>query len=123
MLESLIDLGSQECVEESSQEAKRRGEARKERPMPLSDLGRRAWPRGPGRVCREDFAAPAAVHTLLLERGWRMVDFVAVQVQGKAAFQISVPLLDPHAWLRVAELPDLGCGRSWRMVAPVHLSR
>ena len=24
-----------------------------------------------------------------------MVDFVAVQVQGKAAFQISVPLLDP----------------------------
>ena len=86
LLESLSDLGSQECVEESSQEAKRRGEARKECPVPLSDLGRRAWPRGPGQVCREDFAAPAALHTLLVELWWRMVDFVAVQVQGKAAF-------------------------------------
>ena len=82
----MIDLGSQECVEEGSQEAKRRGEARRECPVPLSDLGRRAWPRGPGQVCREDFAAPAALQTLLVELGWRMVDFVAVQVQGKAAF-------------------------------------
>jgi hypothetical protein len=34
---------------------------------------------------------------VMVELGWRMVDFVAVQVQGKATFQISVPLLDPLA--------------------------
>ena len=55
LLESLTDLGSHAYVEESSQDAKRTGEARKECPVPLSDLGRRAWPRGPGQVCREDF--------------------------------------------------------------------
>ena len=80
---------------ESSQDAKRAGEARKECPLPLSDLGRRAWPRGPRQACREDFTTPAALHASLEELGWRMVDFVAVQVQGKAAFQISAPLLDP----------------------------
>ena len=84
-LECESDLGSQDGVAESSQEAKRRGEARKECPVPLSDLGRRAWPRGPGQACREGFAAPAALHTSLEELGWRTVDFVAVQVQGKAA--------------------------------------
>ena len=119
LLESLIDLGSHECMEESSQEAKRCGEARKECPVPLSDLGRRrAWPRGPGQVCREDFAAPGGLQGLPVELGWRRVDFVAAQVQGKAAFQISAPLLDPLAWLRVAELPDLGCGCNWRVAPP-----
>ena len=63
--------------------------------MPLADLGRRAWPRDPGQVCREDFAELAGLRGLLVDLGWRMVDFVAVQVQGRAAFQISVPLLDP----------------------------
>ena len=72
--------------EESSQDAKRAGEARKECPVPLPDLGRRAWPRDPGEACREDFATPAALRPLLVELGWRMIDFVAVQVQGKAAF-------------------------------------
>ena len=116
LLESLTDLGSHECVEESSQGAKRTGEARKECPVPLSDLGRRAWPRGPGQACREDFATPAAVRTLLVELRWRMVDFVAVQVQGKAVFQISGPLLDhclastrratpPGLRMRLAHLP------------------
>ena len=95
LLESLTDLGAHACAPESSQDAKRTGEARKECPVPLSDLGRRAWPRGPGEACREDFATPAALRALLVELGCRMVDFVAVHVQGKAAFQIAVPLLDP----------------------------
>jgi len=95
LLDSLLDLGSQDFVEESSRAAKRRGEARSECPMPLADLGRRAWPRDPGQVCREDFAELAGLRGLLVDLGWRMVDFVAVQVQGRAAFQISVPLLDP----------------------------
>ena len=99
---------------ESSQDAKRTGESRKECPVPLSDLGRRAWPRDPGQACREDFAAPAALHTLLVERGWWMVDFVAVQVQGKAAFQTSAPLLHPHACLRLAGVLHLGFGCAWR---------
>ena len=73
LLESLIDLGPRECVEESSQEAKRRGEARKECPVPRSDLGRRAWPRGPGQACREDFATPAALRTLRVERGLSLI--------------------------------------------------
>ena len=63
--------------------------------MPRSGLSRRAWPRDPGEACREDFATQAALRSLLVELGWRMVDFVAVQVQGKAASQVSVPLLDP----------------------------
>ena len=116
LLDSLRGLGSQDFVEESSRAAKRRGEARSECPMPLADLGRRAWPRDPGQVCREGFAELAGLRSLLVDLEWRMVDFVAAHVQGRAAFQISVPLLDPHAWLRVAELPDLGCGCNWRMV-------
>ena len=87
LVDSLRDLGSQDFVEESSRAAKRRGEARSECPMPLADLGRRAWPRDPGQVCREDFAAPGGLQGLLVELGWRMVDSVAVQAQGKAAFQ------------------------------------
>ena len=43
LLDSSCDLGSQELVEESSREAKRPGEGRHECPMPLADLGRRAW--------------------------------------------------------------------------------
>ena len=39
LLESLTYLRSQECVAERSQDAKRTGEARKECPVPLSDLG------------------------------------------------------------------------------------
>ena len=39
LLESLTDLSSQECVTESSQDANRTGEARKECPVPLSGLG------------------------------------------------------------------------------------
>ena len=96
LLDTLRDLGSQDLVEESGLEAKRRGEARNECPMPLADFGRRAWPRDPAQVCQEDFA-PNALHGLMVELGWRMVDFVAVQVQGKTAFQVSVPLLDPLA--------------------------
>ena len=64
--------------------------------MPLADFGRRAWPRDPAQVCHEDFAANV-LHGLMVELGWRMVDFVAAQVQGKTAFQVSVPLLDPLA--------------------------
>ena len=64
LLESLTDLKSQECVPESSQDAKRTGEARKERPVPMSDLGRRACPRDPGQACREDFTTPAALRAL-----------------------------------------------------------
>ena len=96
LLDTLRDLGSQDLVEESSLEAKRRGEARNECPMPLADFGRRAWPRDPAQVCQEDFA-PNALQGLMVELGWRMVDFVAAQVQGKTAFQVSVPLLDPLA--------------------------
>ena len=40
LLESLTNLRLQECAPESSQDAKRTGEARKECPVPLSDLGR-----------------------------------------------------------------------------------
>ena len=60
--------------------------------MPLADLGRRAWPRDPAQVCQEDFE-PIAVHGLMVELGWRTVDIVAAQVQGKAAFQASAPPL------------------------------
>ena len=83
-------------VVESSREAKRRGEDQHECPMPLADLGRRAWPRDPAQVCQEDFDL-IAVHGLMIELGWCMVDFAAVQVQGKATFQASIPLLDPLA--------------------------
>ena len=102
---------SQECVPESSHDAKRTGEARAECPVPLPDLGRRAWPRDPGKACRENLARPAALRALRVELEWRMVDFVAVH-QGTAAFLISVPLLDPHAWLRLAGLLHLGFGLS-----------
>ena len=63
---------------EGSQDAKRRGEARRECPVPLSDLGRGAWPRDPGQACREDFTTPSALRTLLVELGWRMVDFLSL---------------------------------------------
>ena len=81
LVETLRDLGSH--VVESSRDAKRRGEGRHACPMPLADLGRRAW--------------PIALHGLMVELGWRMVDFAAAPVQGKAASQASVPLLDPLA--------------------------
>ena len=94
LVDTLCDLGSH--VVESSREAKRRGEDRHACPMPLADLGRRAWPRDPAQVCQEDFDL-IALHGLMVELGWRMVDFAAAQVQGKATFQASVPLLDPLA--------------------------
>jgi hypothetical protein len=53
LLDTLRDLGSQDLVGESALEAKRRGEARNECPMPLADFGRRAWPRDPAQVCQE----------------------------------------------------------------------
>ena len=96
MLDTLRNLGSRDLVGESSLEAKRRGEARNECPMPLADFGRRAWPRDPVQVCREDFT-PIGLHGLMVELGWRMVDFVAARVQGKTTVQVSVPLLDPLA--------------------------
>ena len=96
LLDTLRNLGSRDLVGESSLEAKRRGEARNECPMPLADFGRRAWPRDPAQVCKEDFT-PIGLHGLMVELGWRMVDFVAARVQGKIAFQVSIPLLDPLA--------------------------
>ena len=44
LLDTLRNLGSRDVVGESNLEAKRRGEARNECPMPLADFGRRAWP-------------------------------------------------------------------------------
>ena len=85
--------------------------------MPLADLGRRAWPRDPAQVSQEDFV-PIAVHGLMVELGWWMVDFVAVQVQGITAFQASVPLLDPMAG---GESPTFSTGASgcaWRTCPP-----
>jgi len=79
LLDTLRNLGSRDLVGESSLEAKRRGEARNECPMPLADFGRRAWPRDPAQVCKEDFT-PNVLHGLMVELGWRMVDFVAARV-------------------------------------------
>jgi hypothetical protein len=47
-------------------------------------------------VYKEDFT-PIVLRGLMVELGWRMVDFVAARVQGKIAFQVSIPLLDPLA--------------------------
>jgi hypothetical protein len=40
---------------------------------------------------------PNVLHGLMVELGWRMVDFVAARVPGEIAFQLAIPLLDPLA--------------------------
>ena len=74
LVDTLHDLGPQDFVEDSSLEARRRGEARHECPMPLADLGRRAWPRDPAQVCQEDFVQ-IALRKLMASLGWWMVEF------------------------------------------------
>ena len=91
--DTLRSLGSQELVLQSERSAKRRGEARQEGPQPLADFGRRAWPRDPTAAASD--MDIAQLRGYLVELGWRLVDHVAVQVQGKKACQISAPLLAP----------------------------
>ena len=92
--DTLRSLGSQELVLQDERSAKRRGETRQEGPPPLADFGCRAWPRDPVRAVADDIDT-AQLRGLLVELGWRLVDHVALQVQGKTAVQLSVPLLDP----------------------------
>ena len=92
--DTLRSLGSQELVLQDERSAKRRGEARQEGPPPLADFGCRAWPRDPVRAVADDINT-LQLRSLLVELGWRLVDHVALQVQGKTAVQLSVPLLDP----------------------------
>ena len=58
-------------VEESTPEAKRRGEAGKQYPAPLADFGRR-WPPWPKHVCHDDFAARIDINIFLEEMDRRM---------------------------------------------------
>jgi len=92
--DTLRSLGSQELVLQDERSAKRRGETRQEGSPPLADFGRRAWPRDPVRAVADDINT-AQLRSLLVELGWRLVDHVALQVQGKTAAQLSVPFLDP----------------------------
>ena len=97
--ESLRSLSAAPLVCSSRQEAKTRGEARREAAPPLGDLGPRTWPRDPVDVYREDWKdirhMHAHMHATMDELAWRLVDHVVVQLHGRTASQIAVPLLDP----------------------------
>ena len=63
------------------------------RPDELAHLGSMVWPRPVADVLR-DFP-PGGIEPLLGELRWRLVDWVAVNVTGKMACQIAIPLLNP----------------------------
>ena len=92
--DTLKSLSSQEFVLQDERTAKRHGEARQEGPTPLADFGAKTWPRDPIQAFNADMTAPA-FRAVLIELSWRLVDHVAVQIQGKTACQIAIPLLDP----------------------------
>ena len=62
----------------------------------MADFGDQAWawPRDPARAVRTSFPVPQ-LRDMLIELEWRLVDHVAIQVQGRTACMISVPMLDP----------------------------
>ena len=62
------------------------------RPDQLTPLGLMTWPRPVVDVLR-DF--PAGLQPFMDELRWRLVDWVAVSVTGKAACQVAIPLLSP----------------------------
>lgn len=107
-LRSLVS-GQQEFVLQDERSAKRRGEERNEGPIPLADFGRRAWPRPPVQVFSED-VGPAVMRHMMVELAWRLVDHVAVNIEGKTLCQIAVPLLDP---LPGYASPNYGTTASW----------
>ena len=72
--------------------AKRRGEARIGDLPRLADFGDKAWPRDPRQAVQTSFPH---LLDMLIELSWRLVDHVAIQVQGRTACMISVPMLDP----------------------------
>jgi hypothetical protein len=92
--DTLRTLSSLEVVLQDQRSAKRRGEARHEGPPKLADFGAKAWPRDPAVAFQSDMTA-SQLRTGLVELAWRLVDHVAVQVQGKTACLTSVPMLDP----------------------------
>jgi len=94
VLDSMRSLSTASLVTGTQQEAKQHGEARWEAAPPLGDLGRRTWPRGLAGVYNEDWTAQL-LSDVMEELAWRLVDHVAVQIQGKTASQIAVPMLDP----------------------------
>ena len=68
---------------------------------PLADLGMNTWPRADHEVLNSLYNK-RKIADELQELRYRLVDFVAVELTGRTACQIAVPLLDPIWSLRRA---------------------
>ena len=90
--DTMATRNSHEIVLQDTRAAKRRGEARMGDLPQLADFGDKAWPRDPVQAIRMSFPH---LRDMLIELEWRLVDHVAIQVQGGTACMISVPMLHP----------------------------
>ena len=82
--DTMATRNSHEIVLQDTRAAKRRGEARMGDLPQLADFGDKAWPRDPVQAVQTSFPAPH-LRDMLIELEWRLVDHVAIQVQGRTA--------------------------------------
>ena len=75
----------------------------------MADFGDRAWPRHPIAAFSQDWTTKQ-LWNIMTELAWRLVDYVTVKCNGKAACQIAVPLLDPVPGYRS---PNYATSTSW----------
>ena len=68
--------------------------------MKLADFGDKAWPRGPVLAVQKGMSFQR-LQAVLIELAWRLVDQVAVQVQGGVRHDVSAGA-GPLAWLHLA---------------------
>ncbi|MFM7977922.1 MAG: hypothetical protein ACKPKO_01290, partial [Candidatus Fonsibacter sp.] len=94
-----------EVVLEDMRSSKKRRDARKEHIPRVADFGDQTWPRDPVMAVNASFPE---LRPVLVELAWRSVDHVAVQVQGKTACMISVPMLEPLPGLTSPEYSTHG---------------